>query len=138
MNVLNEILAIIEEYRGLPADYVDIEDLMHKRKLLATFGSNLSVEVGEKRAAWRRAEYRAEVNKVQKEISFYNKHGNLGRAKIMAKANTGDLFEAAVEAENEFFKLDYIFRNLREVLGELNQRISYLREEQKQDRFFNS
>lgn len=138
MSVLNEVLEIIGEYRELPADFVDIEELMYKRKMLATYGSNLAVEVGNKRAAWKRAEYKHEVNKAQKEINFYHKNGNLGKSKIMAKANTSDLFEAAIDAENDFFKLDYIFRNLREVLGELNQRISYLREEQKQERFFNS
>lgn len=136
MGVKDEILAIVGEYRKLPADYMDIPELMHKRKLLATYGANFSVEVGNARAEWKRATYRYEVTKTQKQIVFYKKQSNLGKAEMYAKANTEEFYEKSVEAENKYYELDYIFKALREILGELNQRISYLREELKQERFF--
>lgn len=137
-SVKNEILRIVGEYRKLPADYIDVNDLMYKRKLLATYGTNLSVEVGEARAKWKRATFKYDVTRNQKQIVFYKKQSNLGKADMYAKANTEELYEKSVEAENTYYELDYIFKALRETLGELNQRIAYLREELKQERFFNN
>lgn len=137
-SVKEQILSIVGEYRKLPADYIDINDLMYKRKLLATYGTNLSVEVGKARAKWKRATFKYDVTRNQKQIVFYKKQSNLGKADMYAKANTEEMYEASVEAENTYYELDYIFKALRETLGELNQRIAYLREELKQERFFNS
>lgn len=133
----DEILEVVRQYRELPADYMDITDLMHKRKMLSTLGVTFSVQVGQARAKWKRATFRYEVERNQKQINFYSKQGNLGKAEIYAKANTEDLYEKSIEAENVYFELDYIFKAVRETMGELNQRISYLREELKQERFFN-
>jgi len=137
-SVKDKILEIVKWYRGLPADHIDIIGLIYARKQLATYGATFSVEVGKARAEWKRADYKYEVIKNQKKIVFYTKQGNLGKADIYAKANTEEFFEASMEAENYFFELDYIFKSLREIQGELNQRISYLRDELKQDRFFNN
>jgi uncharacterized protein Veg len=137
-SVKEQILAIVGEYRELPADYIDVNDLMYKRKLLATYGANFSVETGQARADWKRATFRYDITRNQKQIVFYQKQSNLGKADMYAKANTEELYEKSVEAENKYFELDYIFKALRETLGELNQRIAYLRDELKQERFFNS
>lgn len=137
MSVLNEVLAIIKEYREFNADYIDIENLMYMRKQLATYGANLAVEVGELRAAWKRAELKSQVTRTQKQIGFNQKGHSITKSETLAKANTEELQSAAIEAENEYFKLDYIFRALREILGELNQRIAYVRDEIKQSQFYN-
>lgn len=139
MNKTKEkILEIIREYRELAPDYTDINELMYKRKLLSTYGANLAVEVGKARANWKLKNLKYEVNKNQKHIIFYQKQGNLGKAEIYAKANTEDLQKESVKAENIYYELDYIFKALRETLGDLNQRIAHLREELKQDRFYNN
>lgn len=138
MESKEQILDIVAWYRDLPADYIDVNELMFARKNLAAYGATFSVEVGKARAEWKRATFRYEVTRNQKQIVFYTKQNNLGKADIYAKANTEELYEKSVEAENTYFELDYIFKALREVLGELNQRISYLREELKQDRFYNN
>jgi len=135
-SIKDKILSNIRHYRELPSDFIDISKLIHIRKLLATYGVNLAVEVGLARKAWKIAEYEKEVTRNQKKINFYSKNSNLGKSDLYAKANTGDLQKKAVEAENLFFELDYIFKASREVLGELNQHISYLRGELKQEQFY--
>lgn len=137
MTTLDEILEIIATYRELPADYVDIANLMYMRKKLATLGVNLGVEVGVARANWKTAQGKYEITRTQKQIGFYGKQKNLEKSKMYAKANTEEFLDKATEAENDFYSLDYAFRALKEVLSELNQRISYLRDEYKQEQFYN-
>ena len=137
MSAKKEILTIVDWYRELPPDYVDIERLMYTRKKLATQGVRLGVEVGEARAKWKTALGRYEITRTQKQIVFYGKHKNMEKSKMFAKANTEEFFNEATKAESEFYNLDYTFKSYKEVLGELNQRISYLRDEYKQEQFYN-
>lgn len=133
----NDIADIIEWYRELPSDYNDIEEVIYKRKLLATYSFRFAVEVGDARKDWKSAEARYESIKNQKRISFSTKHGTT-KGDWLARGNCEEELNLSNNFESIFWKMHYIFGATKEVLGEMNQRISYLRDEEKQEKFYNS
>lgn len=56
------------------------------------------------------------------------------KADWISRANTEEELKSLVELEGDFYQLDYLFKGVKEVLSEMNQRISYLKSEQNQNR----
>lgn len=138
MQIREEILNVVRWYKQLSPDYNDITNIMYARKKLAAYGVGLGVSVAKARGEWKLATTRYEVFRTQKQIQFYGKHKNLEKSKMYAKANTEEFLKKSIEAENNYYDLEYLFRSMKEVLSEMNQRISYLRDEYKQEQFYNS
>ena len=135
MEVLEQITKIINWYIGLKSDSVDINGIMHKRKQLAGYNVNFATEVGRARRAWKTKEAEYESAKNQKRVK-YLKEGTT-KADYMARANTEFELAEMKEAESLFFELNYVHTAVKDVLAEMNQRISRLRDEEKQERFYN-
>lgn len=133
-SVSDIVIDIVNSYRELPQDFADINEIMYYRKQLATYSVTLSTEIGVARKEWKIAEALYETSKNQKRLS-YERFGTT-KADWRARANMEDEFKDLNTKETIFWNLDYIFRAVREVLSEMNQRISYLREEQKQSRYY--
>jgi len=135
--IQEQILELVGTYRKFPTDSNDITGLITLRRVLAGLNVLLGDAVGKARREWKKAVIEGEIEKAQKQIFFYGKHSNMEKAKMYAKANIKEFYDRATKAEGDFNELDYLFRSLREVLSELNQRISYLRDEKKQEQFYN-
>jgi hypothetical protein len=132
-SVADQMVDIVEWYRKLPEDFTDINELMYARKQLSTLDVTLASEIGKARKNWKYAAKTYELAKNQKRIKFEAKGST--KADWYARANTAEELELATEWESVFWSLDYLFRSIREVLSEMNQRISHLKEERKQNLF---
>ena len=132
--VFDIVIDIVSSYRELPSDYIDINELMFHRKQLSTYAVTMGTEIGIARREWKVAEAKLELAKNEHRIS-YERLGTT-KADWYAKVNTEELLNDMTEKEALYWKLDYVFKAVREVLSEMNQRISYLREEEKQTKYF--
>lgn len=131
--VFDVVIDIVESYKAFPQDFVDINELMYHRKQLSTYSVTMATEIGDVRKEMVRAESKYEIAKNEKKIS-YSKMGTT-KAEWYARVNTEELLNDWKEKESLYWKLDYVFRAVKEVLSEMNQRISYLKDEEKQTRF---
>lgn len=135
--VEEQIMFIIGWYNALPSDFLGISEIMHERKQLSTLGATLAVEMGTARKNWKMAEFKLKQLVAQKKLTLTQKMP-LSKAENYIKANPFDEDEKATKWEIVFYQKEYIFKAMKEVLSEMNQRISYLKDEQKQDRFYGS
>lgn len=133
-SVVDIVIDIVGSYRDLPQDCVDINEMMYYRKQLSTYAVTMGTEIGVARREWKVAEAKLEIAKNEHRIS-YERLGTT-KADWYAKVNTEELLNDMTEKEAVYWKFDYVFKAVREVLSEMNQRISYLREEEKQTKYF--
>lgn len=129
------VIDIIRSYRELPDDFCDINEIMYTRKQLATYCVTLAVETGKCRKSWKLKEAVYESRKNQKRIEF-EKMGTT-KADWSARANVETEYNESVSFESEYWSLDYLLKSVREVLSEMNQRVSYLRKEEEDEKYFN-
>lgn len=134
MEILDEINAIVDTYNGYPEDYSNINEIMYLRKKLSTYLVSFAVEVGNARKEWKTAEMRHEI--IKNELRIKNQSLGTTKADWYAKVNSESENEESILTESVYWQLHYIFNSVREVLSEMNQRISYLREEEKQSKYF--
>jgi hypothetical protein len=137
-SVKDEMLDIVGWYKNLPDDYIDINQLMYGRKQLATYSVTLGTEASRARGKWKLYAMQLEVIKNQKRLQNEVKGMGLTKADWTARGNVVKELELATKWEVHFYDLEYVLRTVREVLGEMNQRISYLRAEQQQEEKFNN
>lgn len=130
MKTIDKIIEIVTSYKELPSDYLDIDDLLHRRKLLSgelvLFGTN----VGDAKLDWKKAVSQYEAKKNQMRVEY--KDQGTTKADWIARSNCEEELEAIGVYESLYYKYDYVFKAVKEVLSEMNQRISYLKSEKKQ------
>ena len=131
--VLDIILDIVKDYNLLTPDYSNISDLMYSRKQLATYLVTFSIEVSNARKNWKEKESDYEIEKNQLRLKYIEK--GTTKADWTSRANTEDQLKESVRAESLFYDADYVLKSVKEVLSEMNQRISYLKSENDQNRF---
>ena len=129
MEVLQRITSIVSWYKSIPADFIDLNMVLHKRKMLATEMFELSVEAGKARGEWKRKEREYSVKRTQLCKKWESK--GTTKADWYAKANTEDEHIEMNQAEEIFYSIDYIVKSVREVLADMNQKIAYLRQEKE-------
>ena len=134
-SVENDIIRIINWYRSLPADYIDINKLMFERKNLSTYGVIFATEVARCRKKWKENDLKYEVKKNQLRIEYSTKYGTT-KADWIARGNCEQQLIDVIDAESEFYAKNYLFKAYRDVLLDMNQRIAHIRDEYKQNMFY--
>ncbi len=129
-----KIIEIVEWYQNVPADFTDLNTLIHNRRKLATYHVTLATMVSKARKEWRNLEADYEAKKNQKRMQFEAKGAQ--KADWAARANLETELKKTVDAENNFYDLDYLYKAMIQVLSEMNQSIAILREEEKQSKYF--
>lgn len=132
------IIDLILWYRDLPKDYNSIIDIMDCRKDLSTYTVLLGVDIGKKKKQVKLLDSAVSRKENQKKIEYIAKSYSFSKMDVLIKGNPMQERKERDILEAELYELEYIFKSVREVLSEMNQRIAFLREELKQNNFFNS
>jgi len=135
MSSLERIGEVIEWYKVLPEDYLDINAIMFKRKELATLLYYMAVEVGDARRAWKisSGQYEMEKNRWRRKMEYKG----TTKADWYARANCKDQLDSSIENESVYYSMYYVLTSMKEVLSEMNQRVAHLREEMKNSNYLN-
>ena len=129
MEVLGRITNTVDWYKSIPADFIDVNMLLHKRKMLASEMFELSVEAGKARKDWKDAERNYSVKRNQYCKKWESK--GVTKADVYAKANTEEEHYEMNQSESIFYSIDYVIRAVKEVLADMNQKIAWLRQERE-------
>lgn len=132
LEIENEILGYIGEYRELAADLPCINDIMYLRK-------NISVELAFYGAEWGRLKIalsHAKLDLKYKEVNLTMDYKNKGvkvvdipnfvKANLEEETRSEELLEAQLQASKVFMEV------VKNVLDEMNQRVAHLRTEAQQ------
>ena len=122
---INEIREIITWYQNIQPDYLNVNELMHKRQKLAAASYFFATSVGEASKAWGESVAMCEIKKNKLRVEF----GSNQKADYQARANNGDLFTTEKRAESLHWAMKEELAAIKEVLASMNQHIAYLRDE---------
>lgn len=125
--MLNEINKIVDWYRSLPSGYQEVESLIHARQELSGYLFSYTVDLGEVRKSWNYAQSIKETSKAKIEVR--EMHNGLGKADIIARANTGKELEMEKKLEGAYYSHKENVESIREVLNSMSQSIAIARDE---------
>ena len=127
MGIRDKIYNIISWYEGIPDDYSDIDGLLNKRRLLSAYGAQLAQEHGKYKAQYR-------ANYAKRKIAFNKEKNRLintgvsgTAATAAAEESVSDLRLAESTSEGVAEAAKIIIDMVKEVLGSMNQHISWLK-----------
>lgn len=135
--ILDKILEINKRYGAMKNGIQSIVDLLDMRRKLSTYlVSFVSTELDLARRDWMNKydDFTEEKNQMRDR----HKDKGVSVAGWIVKANLGGNKRLVTEAELLYRKLDDVARFSRLVLDEMNQRISFEKDEKKQSDYYNS
>lgn len=130
MKALIEVTRLIEGYKKSKKTE-DLEALMEGRRLLSIGLFDLAAEMSDVREMWQNFEVDYENERNSKRI-LYTESESLAKSDWKARADTHKLKKEALTYELLYKRMETHSHAVREVLSELNQRISFFKQEKKE------
>lgn len=130
----DKIADLIDSYKSLPNDSVDLETMVNIRKDLSIELFQCSRDLGIARKEWKAADRRFELRKNQIRVMESSK--GTSKADWISRANTQKELDELGMFEAIYYALDYIIKATKEVLNEMNQRISLVKDEFVRSNYF--
>ena len=135
---INFLISEVKKYKEIPQDYNGINELIEIRKNISTVVFSLSISLGKIRRNLKDSELTLENKKVREKLAEINKGTKAITYNVQISVKFEQETKTVQNLESDFYEVEYMIRYVKEVLSELNQRISILKSELKQDTFFNS
>lgn len=129
--VIEDIHEYIREFKNMPEQGANINRLIYIRTKLSVLSVFFAEEVAEAKEAYLDAKTLYETEKLN--IRMANLQKGVGVAQTISRQKTAEEHSLQNRAEGINNRMYLILRQLNEVLGALNQRISFSKEEWKRD-----
>lgn len=126
---MDELDELIEQFLELPKDTTAINDMLYLREQIAGNLYHLGSEVGNARKVMMAKKSLYEAKKTHTRVTYLDE--GIGKAEAISRANSTRENEDANLADGEFSILKYKYESAKEVLSALNQKISWLKDEQR-------
>lgn len=122
-----EMDIIIGWYKGLPSDYLGINDLMYSRQKLVALQCVHATELGDEKKIFALSKAVYEKKKMLLRQKY--RAENVPYADEVSRSNSLAEYEQMQIADGNYYKKYYEHKSHEEILSSMTQQIAYLREE---------